>query len=77
MTLSFRPAGSLTCSQIKLVTDGVRQNITNATIDLPEYSNPAFRLVNIKHAIARLQSLERQLETEVAINKAKKVKVTA
>lgn len=63
-------AKPISFSELVIVTNAARQQISNATIDLPEYSNPAYRASCIARAVAVLQQLHARLEAEAAILKA-------
>ena len=50
----------------------VKQCITNATINVPPYNSPEFRIDRINEAIRRLEILRDYLSSDSAIGKASK-----
>jgi hypothetical protein len=57
----------------KLITgyvDKAKQHLFNATIDLPQYSDPAYRAMELETAIGWLREVHCRLEAEAAVRKA-------
>ena len=58
--------------EIDRLIGNAKQQITNASIDLPQYRTGSYRAMCLEHAIEALQAAHRRALTQEAIEKAAK-----